>query len=359
MQIGFGVYKDGQLAYYSGWKTASSETTYVIQNDGDFFVQFRKSGDPAVYVEDYDAECTLYYGIDYHVSKNTEKITMMESLYPTQFEYSYDGDYINTKPKKYSGEYTNVHMPSNATVGSTTAQGFGIWNDKIIQLYNPGKAAIIDMADDSVVSICDSNSGHGNTIDFLDDYYDSADLFPKAIIADGVSATAYEVRIQTTGFIVLKTIVFPNVQSGYFVSTMLDKLNKIIYTVGYAINNYINPTNNHMIITKWDYNNLTDNGDDTYTPTFIDSFTLPFISTLQGPTFFNGKLFIISSISSLTDAKTTIYVINPYEKRIESKITQFDSEIQNKETEAMYFYDGSCYMKTGDSNKTYYKLMFA
>ena len=218
------------------------------------------------------------------------------------------------------------------------------------------------MSDSSVVATMDGDVGHGNTIDFFNEFEDSSDIFPLALVADGISNEAYKVRIQTTGVTVKQIIKFPVEHCGYFVSTMLDKLNSIIYTVGYYENSYnTNSGSNKMVIAKWDYSNLASNEDGSVTPEFIESFYVPYFTTLQGPTFYNGKLFIISSKAS-TDADTKIYVIDPVAKRICSLITEFVANIKSSETEGLYFYDNGesieCYLKNGDSAMAFFMMTF-
>lgn len=280
------------------------------------------------------------------------------------YQYNYSGEHLNIKKNQYNTIKTGSTVPSPTDVGATSVQGFAMHNGMIVQFYsNPSKAAIVNMKDNTVVATLNGNVNHGNAIDFFNEFEDASDLFPLALVADGLTNEAYKVRIQTSGITVKETIKFPVEHCGYYVSTMLDALNNIIYTVGYYENSYnTNSGSNKMVIAKWDYSTLTSNGDGSVTPAFVESFYIPYFTTLQGPTFYNGKLFVVSSKASSTEADTVIYVVDPVAKRICSLISDFDWHIKDVETEGIYFYDDGevcAYMKNGDYTQPFYKLAFS
>jgi hypothetical protein len=280
--------------------------------------------------------------------------------------YDYDYGYLGEKIAVNKGEYncypSSLFSPSHTEVGSSAPQGFGIYNGKVIQFYtSSSKAAIFNFSDGTVIAEMDSNVEHGNSISFMDEFVDENDMFPIALASDGLTNKAYEIRIQESEITVRKTLKFPVENCGYYVSIMYDALNNVLYTVGYYANSYTSPTNNKMVIAKWDYSDITDNGDSTYTPAFVEKFYVPFFTTLQGPTFFNGKLFIISSAGGGT-ADTKIYVIDPYRKCVTNILNDFPSDIKTDEVEAIYFYDDgngfAGYLKAYSPTKPYYKAVF-
>lgn len=329
-QWGYIPFVDGNAGTWSGWKT----TDFTIPANTPFVVQIARvpeNTSEIANVSEFVSALTFDTKAAYEINSLANR---------TNFDYSYGGEKLIINKGKYNIVDTSVTLPSPSTLGSGNSQGFAIYDGKLVQFYNnANKVALIDMANSQVIASFDSNVGHGNTVDFLDSFVDDSDPFPIAIVADGLSNIAYEIRIQTTGVTVRKTIVFPVENCGYYASTMVDKLNHFLYTVGYSANSYTDSANNKMIIAKWNYDNLTNNGDDTYTPEFVEKFNVPFINTLQAPTFYNGKLFIMSSKASLTEADTKVYVIDPAAKCFTSLLDDFPSKIKNEETEAIYFYD--------------------
>lgn len=282
--------------------------------------------------------------------------------YNTDYDYGYLGEKISVNNGKYNVYPSSLFSPSHTDIGSSAPQGFGIYNGKVIQLYSSdAKAAIFDFSDGTVLAEMESNVEHGNSIAFTNTFANEDDIFPIALVSDGLTNKAFEVRIQESEITVRKNLVFPVENCGYYVSIMYDALNDMLYTVGYYANSYTSATNNKMVIAKWDYSNLTDNGDSTYTPEFVEKFYVPFFTTLQGPTFFNGKLFILSSAGGGA-ADTKIYVIDPYKKCVTNVITDFPSAIKTDEVEALYFYDDGNgfvgYLKAYTATNPYYKMVF-
>jgi hypothetical protein len=94
-----------------------------------------------------------------------------------------------------------------------------------------------------------------------------------------------------------------------------------------------------MIVSKWDLSKLTDNGDGTYTPAFINSFTLPFIDTSQGQAFLNGKMYVMSSNPYVPSGgrKTKIYVIDVGGQRISNILNDWWLRISDNEGEGVFF----------------------
>ena len=85
-------------------------------------------------------------------------------------------------------------------------------------------------------------------------------------------------------------------KTGYYAAACCDFENDIIYMVGYSEQNYQTDDGgaNKTVISKWDMSNLTNNGDSTYTPSFISSYEREFIRIMQGQQFFDGMLWISS-----------------------------------------------------------------
>ena len=199
---------------------------------------------------------------------------------------------------------------------------------------------LIDYETGESIAVLSAPTKHGNSVVFTDEYYNTNDEYPIAIVSDSASeALAYKVRIQQSGTTLLETYKFPTAQAGYYGNVVYDLLNKKGYVVGYTANSFSSETNNSIIISVWDFTTLANNGDGTYTPTFVKSFILPFINTAQGMQMWNGLIYVISSKVSSTAADTKVYVINPFEERISAVMESFPTEIKTHETEGICFID--------------------
>lgn len=255
--------------------------------------------------------------------------------------YKYSGERIDTRQGCFSVSPTVAKplVASNTGIGSAYAfQGCAYDEGVVFQGYSDNGLELIDYADGTIIANFTTDTEHTNSIGFLKEKYDPSDEFHMAIIADGMSNRCRKARITRSSYTSLQTIVFPVATAGYYISTMVDALNDELYTIGYTENSYTSDPygTNRMIFCRWNLNNMTDNGDSTYTPELLESFTTPFIYVLQGPCFYNGKLFVISSASLSTD--TIMYVIDPVAKRICNVMTSFPGGIKTRETEAIYFF---------------------
>lgn len=256
------------------------------------------------------------------------------------YDYYYDGERLPINTGRYNIIDTFI-APLNLTnvdVGNAQSfQGFTYYNEIIFQMYSDNALVLIDYNTNEILAKLETETLHSNVIAFTNSFYDVNDEFPIAIVADGVSNKAFKIRIQRTGVTTLQSIVFPVQSCGNFVSTMIDNLNGVIYTVGYTENSYHEDPNgtNKMIFAKWDLLDMTDNGDGTFTPAFIDSFNTPFILTIQGPCYYNGLLYVVSS--HWANSSTLIYVIDPDGRRIRNIISDFPSAIKAHEAEGICF----------------------
>jgi hypothetical protein len=281
-----------------------------------------------------------------------------------RFSYDYSGECVSVKKGKYNATTTTIKPTIPTGAGY---QGFGFFNGTLMQFYVTSSATylmLIDYDTASTISTIDATSvGHGNAIGFFDSYYDESDDYPTAIVSDTTgSPIAYHVRITSSAITVLNTISLPVAQAGYFANVMVDSLNNILYTVGYTEASYSDNTSgqNYMIFAKWDWNDLTINNDTTVTPRFIESFTTPFMQTMQGSAFHNGKMFVVSSASSNSD--TLVYVVDPTGQRISNVLKDFPTAVKTTEVEGICFVedDGDVFaiMKTNSNGHPYYKVEF-
>jgi len=287
-----------------------------------------------------------------------------------KYDYEYTGAEIPTRVGRYRIEPTRVTAPApypsagGITIESATGyQGFAYYNGVIIQMYATNACALVDYTTRTVIGTYTTETLHGNTIDFLNEFENQDDEFPLAIVSDGLTNKAFIVHIdRTNGITVKQNIVLPINKCGYYVSTMVDALENIIYSIGYTENNYSGNPNetNNMIIAKWDLNDISNNGDNTVTPRFIESFTIPFIITIQGPCYYNGLLYVVSSHYENTN--TLIYVIDPVGKNIRNIISNFPTNLKTKEMEGIYFakIDGDikAIVRTYQGGSFYYLITF-
>ena len=273
---------------------------------------------------------------------------------------AYSGNGFEKKRFVIEDTEITATAPANMSVGDAeNYQGFAYRGGVIFQFYSDNALELIDFSTKEVIADLETATGHGNCIDFTEEFYDSGDEFPLAIVSNTLSnPVAYVVRITRSAVTPVKTLVFPVENAGYYANVMVDAVNHVLYTVGYTANTYSDPTGNSCVFAKWNYDSLTNNGNGTYTPEFMEKFTTPFILTMQGPAFFGGRLFVVSSHWQNTDTK--LYIIDPAKKRIESIVDDFQTNIKGYELEGISFFEKegryAGLLKTNRANDVYHLM---
>lgn len=227
--------------------------------------------------------------------------------------YTTDGQYIPF----YSVDWTSYTVDTSyLSVSVANTQGLAYSDGYLFQFRASGSTVtdtvvVIDVSDGSIVHTFTIDSDHGDSASFSNQYYSQSDAFPLLYVtSDTNPALVYVNRVTTSSSTLIKTLAFPIAQAGYYAAACLDYANNIIYMVGYKEQNYQTDNNgsNTTVISKWDLSDLTDNGDNTYTPAFISSYERAFIYVMQGQQFHDGMLWISSGYGG---NESYIYVLNP------------------------------------------------
>ena len=320
----------GAVVSDSGWLTDD----YVIPANTDFYINIDNGNTSATAdVETYVAQ----------IAFRTPLALEVDSLKGVG-SYSYEG--VDIKPQQH-GFNTNQlawNYSSPTTQGTFTPQAmsysngvvFKGWKEDLIQLYN--------FADGTKIAEYAITCEHADCMDFSNEYYDSNDEFPLAYFtSDTNPLKVYVNRLTRSSGTLIRTLLFPIENAGYYAGHAVDATNNKIITLGYSENTFdTNPNGtNHMICCVWDLNNLTDNQDSTYTPDLLKTFTLPFMMTTQDQCYYNDKFFVISSDWQYP-ANTIIYVIDTALERIIA--TMDDIPYKDYETEGIFWVNDDMYV---------------
>lgn len=325
------VYKNN-----SGWQT----TDYIIPEDGYIRFQFGLTGD-YILADNLKLTYRAAISINNNVTDVVENIRKdMFAINGTDRAYNYEGEKIDVN--KYGYDIEELWNFSNPTTQGTYVKEASAYNNGVVfKCYHTDLMQLYDFSDGSKIAEFPITCGHGNSIDFSNEYYNSSDEFPLAYISsDQTPAEVYVNRITLSGATLIRTLTFPAARTGYYANHCLDNVNNVLYMMGYKNEDYQTPADgNHMIVTKWDLSNLTDNGDGSFTPEYIDEFTLPFIDTTQGRAFLNGKMFVMSSNPYVpSDGRyTKVYVIDVGGQRISNILSGWWYRIRDNEGEGLFF----------------------
>lgn len=308
----------------------------------------------------------LTYRSDFAIEYSSDSLvnsvlSMFGELKPNAGTYSYTGQPINLWKKTYNIEklWTYQHATTEGTYNKQASAYYGglvfkCYSNNLLQLYNFETGELLN--EFPIIS------EHGQTIEFSNEFYSANDEFPLAYISSIYrdDCAVYVNRITRTGATLVRTLTFPRQTVGLSSQCILDTMNNALYKIGWKSDtDYQTPADgNCMIVTKWDLNNLHDNGDGTYTPEFIKKFETAFIDTLQGNVVFDGRAYIVSS--NPYTPKTKVYVLDLGAEEYTNILTEFIEPIRDHEAEGIFFVpDGEKYAMIIDVQSTgLYKLTF-
>jgi len=218
-------------------------------------------------------------------------------------------------------DYSNYSTADLYTYVANGFNGFDVHEGVIAQLMANNKLYLFNVDDGSAIATAMAiTCSHGDSATFGKDYYTSSDEFPLLYCtADTTPAVIYINRITRNSATLIKTLKFSQV-AGYYGAGAFDFKNGLCYIVAYKENSYTsdNGGTNKTLVTVWNLNELNDNGDGTYMPTYISSFECPFIYVMQGLQFFDGYIWISSGYND--GGNQYIYALNPVTHEIDHTI---------------------------------------
>lgn len=303
---------------------------------------------------DSHAGLTVYHADNSAIAPEDAQNAVILTYVAGEFgEHRYSGEKISLKKHSISMEQIAFTVPNSLEsygvmqagdmFGGTYAQAYGNY----LQLY--------DFTAGTLSAGYPMNGGHANSMAFSSDYYSQSDEYPLLYVGAFNSPTVYVNRITTNGVSLVDTLTFPQSQTGYCTNVAIDPINKHLYMQGYSANDPSQVSGNNIIVSKWDLGTVTDNGDNTHSPAFVKSFTLPVITYMQDCKFHDGKIFALCGIGS--DYPTKVYVIDVTGERIANIIDSFTTAISNSEKESIVINENDDYMLIGGFNG-FYKIHF-
>ena len=164
------------------------------------------------------------------------------------------------------------------------AQGIDVHND-VVAIWDDHAQTITLKAISDGTLISTLNLGitdHGNDISFTQEYYDPTDEFPLLCIS-----TSRFYRITRSSATQVKTFRIPTIKT-YTLGYGIAFNEGIMYVSGYLDNDYTESSHKDICVAMLDLNDLTDNGDDTYTPALISYVERPWLPCIQGASFHDG-----------------------------------------------------------------------
>lgn len=259
-------------------------------------------------------------------------------------------------------DYSNSSVASYRNISIQNTQGMDIYNDVLFQF----RGSTSDLSINDLVSLYTFStgtsiktnmaikSGHANAVAFSKTFYNQSDEFPIIYCGDWFDPIVHVNRISRTSATHLYDIVYYN--AGYHPNPCIDFDNNVMYTVGYYLNSTSTSEGNYCVVCKWDLSNMTDNGDDTFTPTLLSTYNRDYIYVMQDLKFNDGYCWIQSGYGSSTQY---LYGMDPETGVFDYTITMpITTELEGlawmKDEET-----GLYYAYIGFQGGKYYKATFA
>lgn len=241
--------------------------------------------------------------------------------------FDIDGNYIPlSDPTPIPLDYSTYTTTDLFTYVANGFNGFDVYDGIIFQLMANDRLYMFNLSTGSAIQTSIViKSDHGDSASFSKERFLPTDPYPLFYVtSDTNPAKVYINRIVNNETALIKTLSFPLDKAGYYAAHAYDEDNQIMYMVGYTEQNFTSDDggNNKTLVSKWDMTQLTNNGNGTFTPTFVSSYERAFIYVMQGQQFFDGYIWISSGYND--GGNQYVYAMNPTDGTIEHTITLDD-----------------------------------
>lgn len=217
--------------------------------------------------------------------------TLNELLQPfTTYSRGVKGEKIDLKRQTYEIQQMPYNLPSSGVEGIISRQDFAIYNGVLFQLYDSDYVVLINLSDGTRIAGYEISCAHGNSCQFSNEFYSENDTYPLLYCFGYGDNKVYVNRVTDSGATLVRTYKLDT--EGYRFSGGIDCINNRLVTIHYHLNYSSIATDNYNIVTVWDLNKTTQNGDGTLTPEIIKQTAIDFIPTIQGCKWFKDRLFI-------------------------------------------------------------------
>lgn len=276
-----------------------------------------------------------------NINQEIEEIhSDITELEPKTYTYHNQGEKVITKKQGMNIVSAGFSLPDPSEYNKSARQDFDIYNGILFQLMSDNYVVLVDITDGSVVGNYAIDSGHGNSCQFSKYKDNELDEFPPLYCFDYSSNKVYKNKVTTSGAVLIATYTLDSSEAGYRYSGGYDSDNNLIVSINYAQDSSISATNNHMVISVWDLNELTENADNSFTPALISSKKVPFIEVVQGCTVYRNRLYVVSGYYPGYNFPVKVYIFD-YNGICTSIIDDLPTYIKQSEGEAIAFYQNS------------------
>ena len=273
-----------------------------------------------------------------------------------ELNYAYDENgnviYSKSEPSPPSYDYDDYSVSSLFTYGISNAQAFAVYNGVIAQVKQTDAIHLVDISTHTKIREVAMDTGHGNSCQFSNEFYDENDEFPLFYVRnDGI----WVYRITGTSSTLVKKYAFSTDDIGTYVAGFgIDSENSRLYTASYTEGDYLTKTG-LLRICAWDMDDETDNGDGTYSLALITSNDLTWFNNyeaVQGCCYRDGYFFIACGYGT---GQQYVVLVNTSTLLIDHVISLTGAEIEG----CAWVGDDYMIVSQNPNSITYKKVEFA
>lgn len=199
---------------------------------------------------------------------------------------------INIAPRKHGLRYNLVDqtLPSPPS-GTTSRQGMDIYDGKLFILSSNDKLTIVDKSTMSRIVDLNITCAHGNSCQFANTI-ETGETYPRLYCFGYTDNKVYVNAVSDNVTTLITTYTLPI--TGYRLSGGYDADRNLLKTIHYKLNSSTSRTGNGCVLSVWDLNDVTDNGDSTFTPALVSESEVPFVGVIQDCKCYGGWLYVLS-----------------------------------------------------------------
>ena len=344
---------DKQGVKYIGRIGTSGNTSIKVTEDGYYrFVLIKRVQDVAI-----DAESISLYSAGFSALP-LALADIMTAVTPTGYSYHSIGKKIDLSAQGFNIKGASYSLPAPSAVheGLESRQDFDIFNNVLFQLFSDNYVALVNIETGSVIASYAISSGHGNSCQFSNEFYDPSDNYPLLYCFGYSNNMVYVNRVTDNEATLIKTYKLND--NGFRFSGGLDSQNNRLITIHFAKNSSTDETDNYNVISVWDLNDVAvDNDDNTLIPKLIKQTIIPFFPIVQGCFWFKQALYVVSGSYSAGSNPVKLTAFDS-DGNIITSITDFPDAIKRSEGEGISFYKVKDKYKCYFATYNLYELLF-
>lgn len=263
-------------ALWSGWVTS-----YTIKAGTRFRIQFAKATE-----SNSICICNAEAVMAAHFQMSTE----FGALLMKPNTYQYTGEKIPSTVHGFDSEKVLTMSYSNPL----TSQDIEIYGDYLFVAFSgQNLIRVYSMTSKALVASLDVDPQHGSGMQFSAEKYADGDPFPLLYVGGWSTNIINVVRITNTedtwAATIVRQLYIPTSNGGFFAPS-IDAKNNVLYCFG--TKSLSANVHTGMVLLKCDLDELTDNGNGTYTPRILTKTEVADFGTQQGRKYYGGNIYV-------------------------------------------------------------------